>query len=216
MNSKTGTIRLTWLGHSCFRLECGGHSAVIDPYREVQGYPPLYTEAGEVFKSHDHDDHGWLEAVRLVEEPGDSPFRVHTEPCFHDEKQGTLRGDNLITIFEAEGLKIAHFGDIGHQPDEELARRLQGLDAALIPVGGFYTIDGREAWELMKTIDPKVTIPMHYRRGPYGFDVISGPEVFTDLVTDRPVVESDGNSIDITADSEKSVVVLRFSGSDHE
>lgn len=210
MSKEKGTIRLTWLGHSCFKLECGGHSAVIDPYREVTGYPPLQAEAGEVFKSHDHDDHGWLQAVTLVEEPGESPFKVSTEACWHDEKGGSLRGSNLITIFEADGLKIAHFGDIGHQPDPELAEKLKGLDAALIPVGGFFTIDGKEAFTLMETIDPKVTIPMHFRRGQYGFDVISGPEVFTDLVKDRPVIEAETNSIDISGDSEKSVVVLKF------
>lgn len=212
MSNEKGMIRLTWLGHSCFRLECAGHSAVIDPYREVQGYPPLRAEAGEVFKSHDHDDHGWLQAVTLAVEPGPSPFKVSTEKCFHDEKQGALRGSNLITIFEAEGLKIAHFGDIGHQPDPELAERLKGLDAALIPVGGFYTIDGAGAYELMKTIDPKVTIPMHFRRGKYGFDVISEPEAFTSLVKDRPVVEADTDSVEISAASEKSVVVLKFMG----
>ena len=212
MNKEKGAIRLTWLGHSCFKLECGGHSAVIDPYREVPGYPPLRVEAGEVFKSHDHDDHGWVQAVSLVEEPGDSPFRVHTEACWHDEKKGALRGSNLITIFEAEGLKIAHFGDIGHQPDPALAERLKGLDAALIPVGGFFTIDGKEAFKLMETIDPKVTILMHFRRGGRGFVVISGPEVFTGLVKDRPVLEAETDTVEISGDSEKSVVVLEFMG----
>ena len=32
---------ITWLGHSCFRLESAGYGLVIDPYRVVAGYPPL-------------------------------------------------------------------------------------------------------------------------------------------------------------------------------
>ena len=30
---------ITWLGHSCFRLESAGYGLVIDPYRVVAGYP---------------------------------------------------------------------------------------------------------------------------------------------------------------------------------
>ncbi len=205
-------IKLTWHGHSCFKLECDGHSAVIDPYREVTGYPKLSLEAGEAYKSHDHDDHGYLQAVRIVEEPGESPFRVSVIPCFHDDKKGALRGENLITVFEAEGLKIAHFGDIGHALDEESVQKLQGLDAALIPVGGFFTISGSEAYELMMRLDPKVVIPMHYRKGSLGYDVISEPDEFLNLVKDRPVVMAGSASAEISADSEKCVKVLEFEG----
>ena len=52
-------IKLTWHGHSCFKIEAKGHSAVIDPYTGVPGYPELSLSAGEVYTSHDHDDHGW-------------------------------------------------------------------------------------------------------------------------------------------------------------
>lgn len=210
--SSADTIQMTWLGHSCFKLECGGHTAVIDPYDEIPGLPLLHAEAGEVFKSHDHHDHGWLQAVTLVEEAGASPFEVTTYPTWHDDQQGALRGPNLITVFEAAGLKIAHFGDLGEPLSQELIDALQGLDAALIPVGGFYTIDGAQAYEIMEQLDPKLVVPMHFRRGDIGFDVIAEPEEFTKLVTDRPVIESDSNVICIGKDDEKRVVVMTYRG----
>lgn len=205
-------IKITWLGHSCFKLECGGRSAVIDPYREVPGLPELRVEAGEAYKSHDHDDHGYLQAVTIVEEPGPSPFEVSTIPTFHDPENGTLRGDNNITVFKAGDLKIAHFGDLGHRLEDEKAEMLKGLDAALIPVGGFYTITGAEAYELVERIDPKVVIPMHYRKDGRGFDVITGPEVFLDLLKDRPIIMKDSDSVEISKDSERSAVMLEFKG----
>lgn len=56
---------ITWLGHSCFRLESAGYGLVIDPYRVVAGYPPLRVEANAVYISHHHFDHDCLEAVTL-------------------------------------------------------------------------------------------------------------------------------------------------------
>ena len=57
---------ITWLGHSCFRLESAGYGLVIDPYRVVAGYPPLRVEANAVYISHHHFDHDCLEAVTLL------------------------------------------------------------------------------------------------------------------------------------------------------
>ncbi len=205
-------VKLTWLGHSCFKIEFGGHSAVIDPYKEVPGYPHLSCSAGAVYTSHDHDDHGYTQAVTLIKEEGESPFKITTVNCFHDGEQGALRGKNMITIFEAGGIKAAHFGDIGHLLSDDKIEKLKGLNAAMIPVGGYYTIDGAQAHDLMKAIDPDVTIPMHYRMGKYGFDVISGPEEFLDLISDRKIVKSESDHIEIGASEEKRAVLLTFKG----
>ena len=208
-------IKVTWFGHSCFRLECGEHSIVIDPYKGVPGYPPLQVSAGRALKSHDHGDHAYLEAVRIVEEPDDNPFVIRTMDCWHDDRQGELRGANRITIFEAEGIKIAHFGDIGQELSPEMLEKLKGLDAALIPVGGFYTIDGAGAARLMEAIDPAVTIPMHYRWGRHGYAEISEVTDFTDEVRDRPVERSENSSIEITGEhSGRSVVLLHCEGTE--
>lgn len=68
---------ITWLGHSCFRLESAGYGLVIDPYRVVAGYPPLRVEANAVYISHHHFDHDCLEAVTLLP-GGENPFTVET------------------------------------------------------------------------------------------------------------------------------------------
>ncbi|MFR6086946.1 MAG: MBL fold metallo-hydrolase [Oscillospiraceae bacterium] len=90
---------ITWLGHSCFRLESAGYGLVIDPYRVVAGYPPLRVEANAVYISHHHFDHDCLEAVTLLP-GGENPFTVETFSTFHDDCQGTLRA---ITPFISSG-----------------------------------------------------------------------------------------------------------------
>ena len=130
-------MKLTWLGHSCFAVESGGYRVVLDPYY-VESYPPLHTSANEVLCSHHHRDHDFVEAVELTPRGG-SPFTVETVQAFHDDQGGALRGTNTIHVLAAEGLRVVHLGDLGHELSGEQLAPLRGCDALLIPVGGFYT-----------------------------------------------------------------------------
>lgn len=206
------SVKITWLGHSCYKFECGGHSAVIDPYMDyVPGLPKLEVEAGEVYASHtQHEDHGWFEAVTIVEEAGESPFKVSVINCFHDEEQGALRGVNDIVVFDVDGKKLVHCGDLGHMLSDEQIAQIRGCDVLMVPVGGFYTIEPETAHALMLTVDPKITIPMHYRVGDTGFEVLKTPQQFTELVTDRPVEWADGPVLEVDETAGHKVVVLKF------
>ena len=205
-------ISIRWLGHSCFKLSCGDHTAVVDPYKEVTGYPKLKTSAGSAYKTHDHDDHGYLKAVKIIKEKGDSPFKVSTVKAFHDDKGGKLRGETDIIIFEANGKKIVHLGDLGHLLNAKQLSAVKGCDVLLLPVGGFYTIDAGQAAETMKAVDPKITIPMHYRKNGRGYDVLAEPEEFLKHAGDRNVIISESDTYTVGDAPDGSIVVLAFKG----
>ena len=65
----------------------------------------------------------------------------------------------------------------------------------IIPVGGFFTIDGRQAAEYIKTIAPKVAVPMHYRGASFGYGEIGTLGDFTKYV-DFPV-ENIGSELEV-------------------
>ena len=159
---------ITWLGHSCFRLESAGYGLVIDPYRVVAGYPPLRVEANAVYISHHHFDHDCLEAVTLLP-GGENPFTVETFSTFHDDCQGARRGDNTVHIFRAEGMTVVHLGDLGCALTAAQEEKISGCDALMLPVGGTYTIDAAAAAELVRRLHPRLVLPMHFRRGEQGF-----------------------------------------------
>ena len=127
-------MNITWLGHSCFVVESAGWRIVLDPYY-VETYPALHIEADEVLCSHGHRDHAFLEAVTLSgRDKSESPFTVETVSTFHDDKGGTLRGENTIHILRAEGVTLVHCGDLGHELSEKQLAAVKGCDALLIPV----------------------------------------------------------------------------------
>ena len=89
--------------------------------------------------SHEHRDHNGKEAVTL-RQGMNSPFTVRTIDTWHDDQQGTLRGSNLIHILDDGQFTVAHLGDLGCELMQSQIEELEGLDALLIPVGGYYTI----------------------------------------------------------------------------
>ena len=170
---------IKYYGHSCFTLSSDGYTLAADPYDSmVPGYPALSIDANAVYCSHGHGDHCYTEAVRISEAASPNPFKITEIEIPHDHHGGKKRGMNTIRIFEAEGKKVIHFGDTGCMPSDEILEQLKDADAALIPVGGFFTIDAKEAKELAVSIAPRLVIPMHYKTGKTGLPVIARPDVF--------------------------------------
>lgn len=197
---------ITYHGHSCFTVECDSWRVAFDPYSpgSVPGLSGLALEADEVLCSHTHGDHGYKAAVKIRPHAAENPFTVETIRCPHDDAGGAKRGMNTIHILTAGGKKIVHMGDVGCALPESDMAKLRGALAVLIPVGGYYTIDAREADAMARAIGAQVVIPMHYRTATSGFDVISPLEDFLAL---RDDVVRCGDEVTLTG-SERGTFVL--------
>lgn len=170
---------LRWFGHAFFLLTSAqGVRVALDPFGEI-GYPMPEVTADVVTVSHAHADHAGVERVAgspvvlrgLSADGGDwsaisyrlKDVQITTLPAYHDDVQGRTRGLNTIFIVETNGLRLAHLSDIGHTLSEADLEAMGRIDVLLIPVGGKFSIDGREAKEVMSRLDPRVTIPIHYK-----------------------------------------------------
>ena len=203
-------MRIIWNGHSCFTLETADGTVVIDPYLDgsVPGLAPLRLKADGVYCSHGHRDHGGVEVVALT---GTAPtIQVEVLNTWHDDQQGAKRGPNTIHIFQTEGLRVAHLGDLGCTLEPEQMEALKGLDGLMVPVGGFYTIDARQAKALVDQLQPHVTIPMHYRSDTFGYDVITPLEDYLVLCPKEAVVHYPGNAMVLDRDTPAQTAVLTY------
>lgn len=201
-------MTLTWYGHACFKLEAEGGSVVFDPYTpgRVPGLtlPPLTADL--VICSHGHGDHNYADGVTLS---GETPkLAIRQIPCFHDPEQGRLRGGNLITAVEAEGVRLAHMGDIGHMLSPEQLATLGPVDVLLIPVGGFFTVDAAGAKALCEAIEPRVIVPMHYRRGEQGLQQIAELAPFLSLFPAESVTQLDSASVRLSLPAQQEILVF--------
>lgn len=175
------------IGHAEFLMETeNGIRIATDPYDAGCGYPVNPVEADIALVSHHHHDHDAVENLRgnpaVIDRAGEytpaEGVRVTALRGYHDSARGAQRGETLLFLIEADGLRIVHLGDLGDRLTDEQAERLKNPDVLMIPVGGFYTIDGKQARETAARLNAKVVLPMHYKTK-YNADwPIAGPEGF--------------------------------------
>jgi L-ascorbate metabolism protein UlaG (beta-lactamase superfamily) len=175
-NNKKIFMNITWYGHSCFKIQTksqrgsDGVTIIIDPFDKKIGLRPPQGNADVVTISHGHDDHNNARAIKgdpfVVDAPGEYSIKgiqIEGIDSFHDKVKGEERGRNTIFTFESEGLKICHLGDLGHVLTERQSEKIGSIDVLMIPVGGKFTLNAKDAEEVMGQIDPRIIIPMHYK-----------------------------------------------------
>lgn len=204
-------MKLTWLGHACFLLESGGCRVILDPCKGVPGVRNTAGEADAVYCSHGHFDHCYTDELS-IRENAPSPFTASEIASFHDDANGTKRGENTIRALTAEGITVVHLGDLGHPLSEEQVAEIGKCDVLLIPVGGTYTLDICAAKQVAQQVNPRVIVPMHYRRGEMGFEVLQTVEEFTAQYDAQSVHYLTENTVELTEEllTRGGVVVPRL------
>lgn len=178
-------MRITWLGHDAFIFETeDGKKILTDPYVAGSydgsvGYAEIKETVDVVTTSHEqHPDHfdktHFGKHPNLVRGAGEKTAAgIHFEgiATFHDKSSGAERGTNTIFVFEIDGIRICHCGDLGHLLSDNQVQEIGKVDILFIPVGGYFTIDHKEAWEIAQKIAPKIIVPIHYKTDVLGFPI---------------------------------------------
>ncbi len=189
-------MKIKYLGHSCFKITgksdaSSNVTVVTDPFdSKMVGLSLPQQEADIVTVSHHHTDHDFTEKVKpkgenlfIADTPGEyeiQGLRIYGVKSYHDDKGGKERGSNTIFIYDFEEARVAHLGDLGHPLNSDQIEELENVEILIVPVGGFYTIDAKAAWDVIDDIEPLIVIPMHYKTDKHakGFDNVSGVEEF--------------------------------------
>jgi L-ascorbate metabolism protein UlaG (beta-lactamase superfamily) len=217
-------MRLTYFGHSAFLVEgADGTRVIIDPYLSgsfdgALRYAPIDEPADVCVASHEHDDHGAISTI-----PGKPVAYIHPVKVTvrgmsisgvdtaHDEAGGTKRGRNTIIILDDGQIRLAHLGDLGHTLDTSTVEAIGRVDVLLVPVGGFFTIDHKEAAQVVDSLDPRIVVPMHFKTDKTDFP-IAAVEPF--LATQKKVVREQGSTIEVTPaglPAERKTILLQQS-----
>lgn len=207
-------MEIQWHGHACFSISHKGYTVVIDPYnsRFTTGYPELKLKADKLLISHEHYGHNYREGVTLSGRPeSDCPFKITVMETWHDSVCGIMRGTSLIHILEADGLKVAHMGDIGTRLNGGEISRLFGADAIMVTAGSCTGLPSQEIWRMTDELYPKAIIPMHYRDGQRGTRRLETVQNLAEWFESPEMIHYyNTDTIVIDEDIEPQVAVLKY------
>ena len=180
---KTLPVLISWHGQSFFTLKTSkGTTVAMDPHAIPEYGRLLGMKADIITLSHNHNDHTQIGVIENFKDariiPGLkgggfkaewNPFdetvkdvHIRTVSAYHDDMEGMKHGKNTIFVFEVDGWRIAHLGDLGHPLSPAQLKKIGTVDVLMIPVGGVYALNGSEAKRVVAQIKPKEYIfPMH-------------------------------------------------------
>ena len=181
---------LFWIGHASFYIKTKETTLFIDPFNVDSNI--VKERADLVLITHAHFDHcSRADLFKIIKPDGKiissqgcltkrdynnlEIIKPGYNGKFNDISISAIPAYNLKSerlsfhprenewvgyIIDAAGLRFYHAGDTDFIPE---MKKLKGLDVAMLPVGGTYTMDVDEAIEAAKSIDSKFIVPMHYK-----------------------------------------------------
>ena len=160
---------IRWLGHNCFRIRAKEATVITDPVGKVTGYSIPKQSADIVSVSNTHEAHSNLNAIRpeyqLVDGPGEYEMHgvfITGVRTFQDAENGAQRGFNTVFLFELDGMRFGHLGNLGHLLTSEQLEEIGSPDVLFVPAGGSDVITPAQAAEVVAQLEPKIIIPMRY------------------------------------------------------
>lgn len=160
-------MEITWHGLSCFRLtERKQATIVTDPYDPKLGLGELKLKADVVTVSHDAPGHNHPAVVGGREYVLTGPGEYEIGGVFITGIATPSRSsefNNVIYLFDYDGLTVAHLGDVGKVPSQKQIEDLELVNILLVPVGGGTSLNAASAAELVSMIEPNLVVPMHYQ-----------------------------------------------------
>jgi L-ascorbate metabolism protein UlaG (beta-lactamase superfamily) len=183
-------MKIKFYAHASFRLEGDGIAVVTDPYTpgpEVSNFDPIQEPADVVIMSsatdrfHSDPSHilgnpTIVNAVEVVAQEGDRakgssgktsvkgvPIEAFPSMESLTWEYGRDPEDNAMYLFELEGIRFLHIGDIGNPLSAAHLAALAGkVDVMFALTGANATIALDDLDAAIRAIKPRVIIPMHY------------------------------------------------------
>ncbi|MEM8744427.1 MAG: MBL fold metallo-hydrolase [Pseudomonadota bacterium] len=169
-------VQLTFVGHSTFVIESPQGVRIATDYAGWHGTGEL---PDVVTMNHAHDTHytdypdpaikhvlrGWNPKGGHAEHNltvGDVYIRNVPTNIRSFGEADTEKFGNSIFIFEVAGLCIGHLGHLHHELTAQQLGQIGQLDVVLVPVDGVFTLDYDGIIEVLKDLQARLVIPMHF------------------------------------------------------
>ena len=185
-------MKIKYLGHSCFEFETKEKKILVDPFlvaspnydfRNVtdifvtHGHSDHLGSAIEISKQTGATITTIFELANYCARKGANVNgiglgswiqfdwgKVIAVPAFHSNStpDGQYAGNPCGFVFAIDKINVYHAGDTCINSEMQIIKDLYAPNIAILPIGGHYTMDIKQAVKASELIDAMNIIPMHY------------------------------------------------------
>lgn len=150
-------MTISWYGEACFLLESSGIRILIEPPQKESGINPPRLKSDILIYSVSRAGSSDDASVFFINSPGEYEVKGINILGIGD-------GENTIYAIEIDNVKVAHFGFLKKEPDNEKLELIGNPDIILVPSGGLSgeLINAEAAMKLINKVEPSIAIPMLY------------------------------------------------------
>lgn len=202
---------ITWLGNSSFLIKTSlGKKILMDPFDTLNTFNTdinvdIITFSKNTYANIKAKD--FTKVISSADNYSDKDISIKGYLTYSDSYSGLKRGENIIYLYEIDGLKLCHLGYLGCLINNELINIFKNCDILFIPIGGHTCLDGNTAQKLCDLLNPKFIFPMCYKNSNSNF-YFNGPKDF--LLSQKNILLMENNSIntsDLPKDSNKLIIM---------
>jgi len=157
-------MELQYYGANCIKITTKDASIVIDDNLADLGLKSVTKGEDIVLFSHYDADRKSAGAL-TIDQPGEyevSKVSVHGVPARGHMDEEDKQTATIFKLTTPE-VRVAVTGNIYPDLDDEQLERIGTVDVLVVPVGGNgYTLDATGALKVIKKIEPKIIVPVHY------------------------------------------------------
>ncbi|HPF31207.1 MAG TPA: MBL fold metallo-hydrolase [Candidatus Saccharibacteria bacterium] len=168
-------FEIEYKGANCVTISTKKLKLVIDPKLSIVGLKDItYKDAVQLITENRFIVNN-IDSKLIIDGPGEygiADFDIRGVPARRHIDKDSDRMLSTIYRIEVGESRIGVIGNISNKLDDDQLESIGVIDILIIPVGGNgYTLDAIDATKLVRIINPKIVIPIHYSDKSINYEV---------------------------------------------
>lgn len=171
-------MEIEYKGGNCVVISHKKDEIVTDPGLHIIGLKDQGAKAAVQLLTQDRFAAPASDETIVINGPGEYEVNNCSIAGVAANAHTTPEGKMTATMYRLvlEDITVALLGHIAAKLNEDQLEAIGVVDVLILPVGGYgYTLEPKQAVDLVRTIEPKIVIPVHYAEDGLTYEVPQAP-----------------------------------------
>lgn len=167
-------MEIQYHGANAVRITTKKSQIVVDPQSDIANLDTDVKKAGIIVATQPQFKGEKTADAFVIDGPGEYEFEDISIKGVAVQAATAAAGDVSATMYRIshQGVDILSTGHINEKDAELHLEEIGTVDILIIPVGGSgYTLDSVDAANLVRAVEPKMVIPVHYSEAGIAYDI---------------------------------------------